>query len=191
MRYTWSSQGQEAFFQSPHRSRYVACDFLLNPPPDPTPLYCIQVASHARYPLYTTAHTSFVLLRSNPLYFCTVQDLERVIGRPKRLPKGTDSADRLAQVNGIWETPSTDPQLQADAHTDLQSLYNAIVTACAPSTASFSMTSGALLDLLPRASRPVTGTTLGRGTLAARSRIGGRLYRGQHTEASVDASLKS
>jgi hypothetical protein len=185
MRYTWSTYAQSTFFQSPHRARYVACDFQLNPPPKPTPLYCIQVASGSRYPLYTTTHTSFILLRSDPLYFGSVQDLEPVIGRPKRRPKGSDSAHRLAQVHGIWQEPSADPQLQPFAYTNLQDIYDAIVTTCESTVASSSMTSGALLNLLPRALYPEAGTTLGHGTAVLSSRTGGRLDRSQHTEASV------
>ena len=73
----------------------MTADFQLNPPPGPTPLYSIQVASDARYPLFSTPHTSYILLRSNPLYFGRVGDLIDIIGRPKRLRKGPDPKQRL------------------------------------------------------------------------------------------------
>ena len=115
--------------------------------------------------------------------------MEHIVGRPSRLPKGADATDRLAQVRGIWQGQSVAPQLQQYAHNSLQSLYDAIIMNCHPSHAASSMTSGALIDLLPRAPNPELGMTLGQGTMPVHSRLGGRLERGQHTEAPAATLL--
>lgn len=182
IRHTWSQQGQLNYLQSPHRTRYLTADFQLNPPPDPTPLYCIQVVSGPRYPIYSTPHNSYIILRSNPLYFGRAQDIEKVIGRPKRLPKGPEAKQRLAQVQGIWQEHETHTQLVPFLCLDLKTLYKSIVTACRPFNSSCSMTSKELLNILPRPSSPEVGLEIGQHYLPVRSRFGGRMNRKSHAE---------
>ena len=154
IRHTWSQHGPLNFLKSPHRTRYLSADFQLNPPPAPTPVYCIQVVSGPRYPIFATPHNSYVILRSSPLYFGSAQDIENVIGRPRRVPKGPDAIQRLAQVQGIWEEHEPDSRLLRFSYYDLKSLYEAVVSACHPCSASCSMTSEKLWSLLPRPSSP-------------------------------------
>lgn len=80
MRYTWGQDAQADYFRTSHRSRFMSCDFLLNPPPKATPLYCIQLASDSRYPLYLTEQISFIILRAVPLYFGKTAELGAIIG---------------------------------------------------------------------------------------------------------------
>ncbi|CAO2652461.1 Nn.00g007440.m01.CDS01 [Neocucurbitaria sp. VM-36] len=181
MRYTWSKKGQENFLHSPHRLRYMACNFQINPPSAATPLYCIQVASGSRYQLYSTPHTSFIVLRSNPLYFGSVDEMEGIIGRPKRPPKGPDPSQRLGQVYGLWDKQPIDARLEPYSYKSLKGLYDVIINTCHPSASASSMTSAELWKLLPRPSSPEMGMTLGRGTMPIRSRVGGRLRRYPYT----------
>jgi hypothetical protein len=178
MRYAWSERGQTKFFATPHRSRYLACDFQLNPPPLPTPLYCIQVVSGPRYPVYKTDHTSFIIIRSDPVCFASMDDLAPILGAPSRKRKGPDAGDRLAQVEGCWKG-SQNAKYQPYAYTDLRALYKAIAGACHPGECSSSMTSQDLLQLLPHPIHPELGLALGGDyfIVADRSRFGARLGR--------------
>jgi hypothetical protein len=186
MRYTWTQSAQTRFLQSTHRSRYVACDFQINPPPAQTPVYCIQVASGPRHPLYNTLHNSYILFRTNPLYFGSVREIAALLGRPKRALKGPDPLQRLRQAPELWNQEVQDVRLMQYMHTDLESLYNTIASKCHPSNATSSMTTGELWDLLPRPSHPEVGLALGRGSMHVRSRLGGRLNRSTRVVPVVD-----
>jgi hypothetical protein len=177
MRYTWSKHGQDSYFQNTHRTRYLASDFQLNSPPRPTPIYCIQSASDARYPLFTTPHTSFIMLRTNPLYFGSVADMGPIIGPPSRRRGGPDPGLRLGQVSHLWNeqlSGSLAARFERFSHASLRSLYEAVLdTARGPA----SFTSGDLLDLLPRPVHPEIGTAIGTNPSVAPSRLGLRLSR--------------
>lgn len=195
MRYAWSERGQNKFFATPHRSRYLACDFQLNPPPTSTPLYCIQVVSGPRYPVYKTEHTSFIMIRSEPVCFASMDDLAPILGAPSRKRKGADAGDRLGQVEGCWKGSQND-KYQPYAYTNLHELYKAITSACHPSKFSSSMTSQDLLQLLPRPMHPELGLALGGDyfTVADRSRFGARLGRAHvlddaNTTSTEDGTL--
>jgi len=177
MRHAWSEHAQTKYYQSSHRSRYLACDFQLNPPHAQTPLYCIQVASDSKYALYTTDHDSFIILRACPLYFGTVEDIGTILGAPPRKRKGPDAELRLAQARGIWDDKPLDHRLQAFKHDSLQSLYNAIVAACHPSASASGMTSEQIFHILPRPLAPEMGLDMGSDLAQPRSRLGGRLHR--------------
>ncbi|USP75478.1 hypothetical protein yc1106_02752 [Curvularia clavata] len=177
MRYTWTESAQTDYFQSPHRSRFMACDFLLNPPPEATPLYCIQVASDCRYPLYSTEQASFIILRAAPLYFGKTADLGAIIGRPPRKRTGVDSAQRLGQPRGIWDGGSKDERLGRFEQPTLEHLYDAVIAACHPATTPSSMTCGQLLWLLPRPSQPELGIDLGFDSSEPQSRLDVRVHR--------------
>ncbi|KAH7562747.1 hypothetical protein BM1_02267 [Bipolaris maydis] len=192
MRYTWSTEGQTKFMTSPHRSRYLACDFQLNPPPAPTPLYCIQVVSGPRYPIFRTAHNSFIVIRSNPLYFGTISALAPIIGQPLRKRKGPDAEHRLAQVEGCWKQKgASDPRFREHSHENLRSLYDAVIRVCHPTDTESSMTSGKLWQLIPRPLQPELGLALGRNpeVVSTRSRFGGRLSRHPPNERSTDQAV--
>ncbi|KAH3968506.1 hypothetical protein HBH98_172270 [Parastagonospora nodorum] len=178
MRYTWSDQGRTKYFATPHRSRYLACDFQLNPPPMLTPLYCIQVVSGPRYPVFNTEHTSFIVIRANPLGFGSMADLAPIIGPPPRKRKGSGAEDRLGQVEGCWDG-STNAKYQRFAHANLTELYASIVRACHPAMNPSSMTSGDLTQLLPRPLHPDIGIALGQDPVLSSipTRLGGRLTR--------------
>ncbi|KAH3938815.1 hypothetical protein HBH98_172470 [Parastagonospora nodorum] len=189
MRYTWSNVARATYFATSHRSRYTACDFLLNPPPKSTPLYCFQLASDSRYPLFTTEHASFIILRADPLYLGRTADIGAIIGPPARRRKGADSGQRLGQPAGIWDSKPLAMRMEQFKHLTLESLYNAVVGACHPTTTPSSMTSRQLHQLLPRPTQPELGVDLGFDLFQPRSRRDGHLARATTDRSEPSTTL--
>jgi hypothetical protein len=166
MPFVWTEQGCKGFFQSSHRTRYVASDFQLNPPPMQTPIYCFQVAANGRYPLYTTAHASYLILQATALYFGKLADLEAVIGRP---PGGKarvkDSAVRLQTIPELWnksqDLTERVEKLEKFKYTSLKAIYDAICDVCRVPVAASSFTAGDLWQIIPRPLHPEAGVALG------------------------------
>jgi hypothetical protein len=177
MRYQWSDSSKARYLQSPHRLRYIACDFQLNPPPSQTPLYCFQIASDPRYPIYKTEHSSFIILRADPLYVGKVADLGAVIGSPTRRRRGPDAEKRLGQPSRVWNKDATNSELDQFKRTSLEELYRTIIDVCHPATTSASMTANELRQLIPRPLNPEIGLPLGEDNQLVQSRSGGRLHR--------------
>ena len=77
----------------------MACDYLANPLANNAPISCFQVASHKTYQLYSTKHTSYVLLcTSTYIYLLTAEELKSIVGMwplGKRNPSGLDRSQQL------------------------------------------------------------------------------------------------
>ena len=130
--------------------------------------------SDARYPIYTTPHASFIMIRTNPLYFGSVADMEPIIGPPPRARKGADAELRLGQIPEVWHASGSGhpaPRLAQLSLPSLESLYEAVVRV---SLSPASLTSGELYNLLPRPMAPETGHEIGSNPSLPSSRLGTR-----------------
>lgn len=209
MRFAWSEAGHAKFIKSSHRSRYLASDFLLNPPPSQTPTFCFQVAADARYPLYSTSsHASYVILQvASPaaFYLLSARDSDALIGQwplGKRTPAGADPAQRLNTAPWVWKPDSASKSTEAAIldgfkHSNLRSLYDAIASACFQPSETPVLTAADISRMTPRPANPEMGMPLGTplanevesGELDAsgpKSRRGGRQKKGPRKSETLE-----
>jgi hypothetical protein len=209
MNYKWSEPARANFFNSSHRSRYLACDALINPPSDNIPLYAIQYAKHAQYALYATLdETLIVLATPTTFYLVTSSEMEQIIGHRRkggRKLMGPDPGSRLDTAPYLWQQSALNNANQAQhktynkmqdyRHKNIKELHNGIIQKCRSEVMGSTLTAKELRQIIPRPSLPEAGIPLGtplssspllltemmRESSNPPSRQGGRLQRGGRT----------
>jgi hypothetical protein len=174
MNYQWSKATRVNFYRSTHRSRYLACDGLINPPTDDVPLYAIQYASNAQYPLYTTRDETLIILATPTKYYLvTSLVMQQVVGHRGKGRKlaGTDSMFRLDTAPYLWQAQAlaNADEPQNDAYTEMQDykckdirdLYNQITDKCTSEIMGSTLTAKELRAMIPRPYSPEAGVPLG------------------------------
>lgn len=138
MRCTWTDKSRASFFQTSHRSRYLVCNGLIDPPSEKTPLYAIQFVTERKYLVYITSSESLIVLANTSTFFLTkTSEMKECIGlwpTNKRSPNGPDLKLRINITSYIWENDISE---QADAMTrfkvsSIKNLYEEIVRRCKP-----------------------------------------------------------
>ncbi|KAK1071483.1 hypothetical protein LTR74_003361 [Friedmanniomyces endolithicus] len=174
MDFTWGDGEYAEFIREPQRSRFLRCNALINPPPDPTPLYAVQVIAHWQSMAFVTPTPSLVLYATPSLYYlATTSELRHpdTIGAWSRAhkPRGPEPEARLNTALCLWDdatrSESSDAQQRRAAmrdmeHTSLEALYDEIVRKCTPPFPP-SFEASELRQLIPRPSAPEPGTPLG------------------------------
>lgn len=179
MRYVWSDTTRANFLQTSHRSRYLLCDGLINPPADHTPLYAIQYATSAKFAVFVTSGESIIVFAAtSKFYLGTRSALGDAIGlwpKNKRRASGMDTHARLATVPYLWDEEEESQCLpgsgggNADINNplqefqvpDLDTLYHTITQLCGVGGISSTFTAAALRLTIPRPSAPEAGIPLG------------------------------
>lgn len=206
MNYIWSKRSRENFLRSSHRSRYLICDGLINPPVNATPLYAIQYASHSAYAVYaTTAESLIIFATSSSFYLGTSSELEELVGlwpKKKRVLVSPDPHARLNTMPFLWQQSALDKAsqhekqiyrtLQGFQFRDLEALYTEIIQQCTPGGIRSTFSTDGLRQTVPRPPKPEAGIALGTPLSLSHtsveilpessnppSRQGGRLQRGR------------
>ncbi len=157
------------FFDTSHRSRYLLCDGLVNPPPSDTLLYAIQYAPGKTYPVYSMPTGSLVVLASaSAFYLARSSTLEKVIGlwSKKRKATGADPELRLNTTPYIWDDPTSKKtaSLSQFRVPDMSALYDQIVDQCSPHSGpglAPTFTVDGFWQTIPRPLSPESGIALG------------------------------
>jgi hypothetical protein len=176
MKYSWTDSSRANFLNTSHRSRYLTCDGLINPPLGHTPLYAIQYVPSPNYPVYITPAESLIVLATpSTFYLATSSQLKEVVGlwpKTKRPPTGPDAHMRLnttpylfkemsseqTKKNGVAELCNEMRQFEVP---DIEALYDAIVAWCKPEKIMATFIARGLRETIPRPSTPEPGVTLG------------------------------
>jgi hypothetical protein len=212
MNYIWSDTSRANFFKSSHRSQYLACDGLINPPANNTPLYAIQYAAHATYAVYATSAESLIVFATpSTFYVGTSSELEEVIGlwpKKKRALVSLDPHVRLNTTPSLWQQSALEKAdqngkqiydaMQDFKVEDVKALYDEIIQQCRPGGIRSTFTADELRQTIPRPVAPEAGIPLGtpfNSSLASTesipessnppSRQGGRLQRGGHAGSAA------
>jgi hypothetical protein len=171
MHYEWSDIDRNRFLESTHRSRYLRCDGLINLPFSEAPLYAIQFASAANYPLYATTPSTLVILETeHKFYLTTSLELETIVGRwsKKRQPAFQDPHLRLNTMPYLWSATSNANEadlkesLELREAGTLEELYHLVVKRCRPDDVTSTYSSGEFQwNVIPRATSSYSGIPLG------------------------------
>lgn len=180
MKYTWSKESQASFHHDSHRGRYLKCDFLVNPPPAPTPLYAIQYLVYKNQPIYTTPTKSLVLFSTDHCFYVVADSTaEALIGRwpkGKKAPAGPDPESRLDTAPYVWDESIVDTNKNKETKTQwqrclktmhenkiqsIEALYERIVMTCDPRHMSSTFTADEFRHFLPAPLAPNDGAALG------------------------------
>lgn len=99
MNYSWSEEARQTFLKEPHRGRYLRSNFLINPPPDITPLVAVQYVDSPYDPIFRTSQPSILLIVvEEVVYLVSTQRWQEVVGvwpRGRKRPKARDADLRL------------------------------------------------------------------------------------------------
>jgi len=157
MNFAWGERGRTSYEKASQRTRYMASDYLGNRPPHYTPISCFQVASHKKYPIYWTAHESYVVVKTGKcLYLLTTAQLRAVVGDWPSWKPNPSLADRTFQIDtfpNLWmDDPSTTEWVDFTPYryANLTDVYCAIHRSCLPCTVS----SRHIHRMLPRPVNP-------------------------------------
>ena len=172
MQYRWTDAARTNFFDTSHRSRYLLCDGLLNPPPSDTLLYAIQYATEKTYPIYSMPTESLVVLASaSAFYLASSSTFERAIGlwSKRAKPKGADPKFRLNTTPYIWDNAALKEaeRLNPFRVPDMPALYDQIIDQYASHGGSKTLavaptfTADRLWQTIPRPFSPESGIPLG------------------------------
>ena len=165
MQYRWTDASRTTFFDTSHRSRYLLCDGLINPPPSDTLLYAIQYANQKTYPIYSMPTDSLIVLASpSAFYLARSSTFEKIIGlwSGRNKPKDADPQFRLNPTPYIWDDPASTQaeRLSPFRVSDMPTLYDRIVDQCTSGlTSTFTM--DGFWQMIPRPLTPKSGITLG------------------------------
>ncbi|CAO1601258.1 hypothetical protein XANCAGTX0491_004924 [Xanthoria calcicola] len=133
--YRWTDAAVTAFFETSHRSRYLACNGLINLGARDDAVYPIQYICDARMPLYATSPATLVVFaNSKSFYIGDSPTIEQLVGlwSQKTRPKDPDLPLRLDRTPYLWKETS-----QGQTHTlsrlavpGIEQLYHRIVQYC-------------------------------------------------------------
>ena len=173
MDFVWTETARSIFFKTTQRSRFLACNGILNPPTPDVPLYAIQYVTDARYPIYTTEPDSLIVLATPLATFClattVLKDLVGGWSPHKRPPTGPDPRARIETMPYLWMDPRERVEwenglcerLKPHHISNVEDLYAKIVATCSPEHLASTYTSGNLQACLPTAKDPEPGIKLG------------------------------
>lgn len=193
MNYVWDGASRNSFLQASHRSRYLKCDGLINLPPPQTPLYAIQYATYANYPVYLTPSESLAVIAApRRFYLATVAELDHVFeaANHQTKPRSKKAAEpKIKTLPFLWTdelaeggSEMADELIGLSEATDVKALYKEIVRRCRPGVLPATFAAAELYEIIPRPSSPERGKPLGTKSdepASAPSRRGGFLKRGR------------
>lgn len=171
-RFVWDERTHSGFSHESQRGRYLHCSGLINPPPEVTPLYAIQVAARPDEPLYITSKESLVILETgNAMYLATTNELESVVGRwlensegsTSEPTSGPDPGMRLNAIPCLWdeEVDLVYEAMQSFRVDSLETVYEKILAKCRDDGLTPSFSASELAQLVPRPTNPEPGEPFG------------------------------
>lgn len=164
MHYTWDARSISAFQCTSHRSRYLACDGLINLPSGDIPLYSLQHIPRAAYTIYAPETSILAVIAGPSCFFLTdTTHLERLVGLSKT--KAGGNLRKLNTLRSIWKTSQSNASqlvshLTPYAADSVESLYEAIIASCKPGGIATTMSARELQSAIPR-STAMPGVQLG------------------------------
>ncbi|KAL8645235.1 MAG: hypothetical protein Q9226_007387 [Calogaya cf. arnoldii] len=182
--YTWTASSRDKFVNRSQRSRYLACDALINLPAKATPLYLIQYACNQRYPLYITPKETIIAIATpERVYVGLSSQIEKAVGRwSDRSYKPPNANVRLNTTPFLWTESSVVSKEHAAARNKktgkrndaevfaalapfgiegIAALHEAVVRTCRPETLAATCTVRELSSVIPRPLNPEAGVALG------------------------------